>query len=141
MQRTEVPLISSEAGLIRRSVRASLVVTALVGVYGIFLATPAWALAYAACSLWNTSNVYLWHKLLEAFLIDRRKGIALLFAALKMPVLYAAGALFIGRFSVPLGAFLAGFNTIFIVIGLKILGKEYVAALAASREVVREKHS
>jgi hypothetical protein len=134
-------LKSSEAGLVTRSIRASVIVTALVALYALFLASPAWALAYAVCALWNTVNVYLWHKLLRAFLVDRRKTAALIFAVIKIPLLYAIGALFIKFLSLPFGAFLAGFNTIFIVMALKIFGREYVAGLARGRSVIHQRES
>jgi hypothetical protein len=128
-----------EAGLISRSVWASLFVIALVSLYALFLASPAWALIYAASALWSTLNVYLWHKLLLAFLINRRKYSAMYLAAIKLPILYIAGFLLLKFFRFSLVPFLAGFNTIFVILALKILGREYVTALAKSANALRHK--
>jgi hypothetical protein len=134
----EIAALKPEIGLINRTIRASVLLAALGALYAIFFASPQWALLFAASALWNILNVYLWYKLLRAFLVERRKGSAVLYAALKLPVLYAAGALFSQFFGFSLGAFLAGFNIVFLVLALKLLGREYARAVAHNKKQLAE---
>jgi hypothetical protein len=134
----KIAALKLDVGLINRSIRASVLLAALVALYAIFFASPQWALLFAASALWNILNVYLWYRLLRAFLVERRKGSAILYAALKLPVLYAAGALYLHFFGFSLGAFLAGFNIVFVVLGLKLLGREYARAVAQNKKSLAE---
>ena len=83
---------------------------------------------------WGIANLHFLAKLLLAVVnpaVVKRKRVVLL-AAAKFPVLYGIGYLFLAQSGSPVLALLIGFNLLFAVVVLKVLGRLVNEHLAKS---------
>lgn len=107
------------------SLRWTVTIALLVAVIALGYGHYAWAGRYVVIASWTVVNLLIISELLFAVFRDHRKDRALVFLALKMTMLalLVAFAYYVG---LELTSYLAGFNTFFLVIILKSLGRMIV---------------
>ena len=110
---------------INRVIKTTLLLGALVFIFGSFYFDYIYATGIFIGMLWGCANLWLIRQFIVNYITpgDRNLGKLSLLAVVKFPVLYAAAFLILklGWFSVV--SFVIGFSLIFIVITLKALGK------------------
>jgi len=107
--------------------------TALVALYGAVYVGLLWGVQYAVTSCLSIVNFWLIEKLVVAMFAERNKIKSLIWAVVKFPLLYFIAFLFFHNVGFSISSFLAGFNTIFIVLILKAAGKMYIEASQAQQ--------
>lgn len=106
-----------------RTIIITLVVTGLIFLYGVSF-NWQWAVIYCVISLLTSANFYLLYLIFKRLLFHQRKGIVLLLIFIKFFGIVGAGILFLVLFGFNLTAFLAGFNTLFLILILRVLGAQ-----------------
>ena len=107
--------------LVGRTIRSSLVATAILCPFILVHFGNRWALGFALASLWNIVNVGMISFVVREFLGPRRWRILIPLFAIKFPLLYGLGIWGLQSRTVPIGSILVGFHIIFIVLILKAL--------------------
>jgi len=107
--------------LVGRTIRSSLVVTAILCPFLLVHLGSRWALGFALASLWNIVNVGMISFVVREFLGPRRWRILIPLFAIKFPLLYGLGMWGLQSRTIPIGSILAGFHIIFVVLILKAL--------------------
>jgi hypothetical protein len=114
---------------IPRVLRASVVMTALIGLCGLAYPGPLWSFAFVLAGLWSTANLWaLEHLLMLLFRKGNRLALVAFFC-LKIPILYG---LILGYLLwVPWrpSALIGGVTLPYAVIVLKALGRSLVDAM------------
>lgn len=99
---------------------AALVV--ILGAAAAALVSGLWARDFLFAGLWSVVNLRAWHGIIESALVQRRAGPALAWAALKLPLLFGLGFLYLVRMEeLRLSALLLGFHAIFAVFVIRLL--------------------
>jgi hypothetical protein len=117
-----------ERDFLKRTRITALILTAIIGIYATAYVSLLWAVQYAVTSCLSIVNFWLIEKLVVAMLGERNKIKTLIWAVVKLPLLYFVAFLFFHNVGCSISSFLAGFNTIFIVLILKAAGKMYIEA-------------
>ncbi len=118
-----------ESTFFKRTVVVTLIVTGLIFLYALCL-NWRWALNYAVISLLTTLNFYFLYLILKRLLLESAKAMVIFLVCIKFFLFTAIGVLFILWFGFNLTAFMAGFNTLFIVIILRVMGIYFFALQA-----------
>jgi hypothetical protein len=114
---------------IQRVLKASAVVAALIGLYGLVYLEPLWAFAFILAAAWSIANLWvLEHLLILLFERGGRLALVVLFC-LKIPILY--GLILVYLLFVPRrpSALIGGVTLPFVVMVLKALGRSLVDAM------------
>lgn len=110
---------------INRVIKTTLLLGALIFVFGSFYFDYIYSTGIFIGMLWGCANLWFIRQFMVNYLTpgERKMGRLAVLAIIKFPVLYAAAFLILklGWFSVV--AFIIGFSLIFVVIFLKALGK------------------
>lgn len=110
---------------INRVIKTTLLLGALVFIFGSFYFDYIYATGIFIGMLWGCANLWFIRQFIVGYITpgERQLGKLSLLAIIKFPVLYAAAFLILkpGWFSVV--SFVIGFSLIFVVILLKALGK------------------
>lgn len=101
-----------------RALLYSIQFTLLLALATFFLFGKQEALGLAFGGIWSGVNIWTLYKLVDS-LIKRRTLSAVLFAQLKMPVLYGAGGIILVMVSMSIVAVLVGFHLPFLFIGIE----------------------
>ena len=104
-----------------RTVIITLVLSTLIFLYALTFSWR-WAVIYYVISLLTTAYFYLFFLIFRRFLYQQTKGVLFLLIFMKFFGIIGAGLLFLMLFGFNLTAFLAGFNTLFIVLILRVVG-------------------
>jgi len=118
-----------EEKLVRRVLKASVVVAALVGFCGAVYLGTLWAFAFILAAAWSIVNLWVLERLLVLlFRGGSRLALAAVFC-LKIPVLY--GLILLYLIAVPWrpSALLGGITLPYAVIVLKALGRSLIEAM------------
>lgn len=127
---TQVNLITKfESTFFKRTVVITLIITGLVFLYALCF-NWRWAINYAVISLLTTLNFYFLYLILKRLLLESAKAMAIILLCIKFFLFAAIGFFFILWFGFNITAFLAGFNTLFIVIILRVMGIYFFALQA-----------
>jgi hypothetical protein len=109
---------------INRVIKTTLLLGALVFVFGSFYFDWIFSLGIFVGALWGVTNLWFIRQFIVGYITsaDRNAAKLALFAIIKFPILYAAGfvLLYLGWF--PVSSFVVGFSLIFVVILFKALG-------------------
>ncbi len=109
---------------INRVIKTTLLLSAIVFVFGSYYFSWIFSLGIFIGALWGIANLWFIRQFIVGYITseDRNSGMLALFAIIKFPILYAAGflVLYLGWF--PVSAFVIGFSLIFVVIFFKALG-------------------
>jgi hypothetical protein len=109
---------------INRVIKTTLLLSALVFVFGSFYFNWIYSLGIFTGALWGIANLWFLRQFIVGCITneDRNPARLALFALIKFPVLYVAGffLLWLGWF--PVSSFVLGFSLIFVVIFFKALG-------------------
>ena len=106
-----------------RAIKTSLVLCLVISIFALFYLGPRWALQYFFFALIGTANFWLLSQIGLVLLLRRHNKQAIIMAMIKFPLLYTALLLFCHHLGIEVSSFLLGFNTIFLVIFLKIMGQ------------------
>lgn len=114
-----------DTAFIGRTLKASLVLTALSYLLLTYYKGGSWALGFCLGALWSVASLYILKELITRFLtVGDRPAVALLLLLLvKFPLLYVAGYFILAAGSYPVAAPLLGFGLPFVVVVLKAAGR------------------
>ncbi len=104
-----------------RTIAVSLFITILVSLYAACV-NWRWALEYVVISLLTILNFSLLYLICKQILSQQLGHLLLLLVLMKFVLVVGMGAFFLVTFGFIFSAFLAGFNTLFLVIVLRVLG-------------------
>jgi len=108
-----------------RVIRTSLVVGAIVLIFGSFYHDWNYALGIFIGLLFSCANLWviMWFVRRTITLEERRTKLIVLIGMIKFPLLYFIGYLILSADFVPVSSLLVGFTSIFAIILLKVLGR------------------
>lgn len=109
--------------LVDRSIRTSLIATAVVFPFAAVYLGSLSAIGFLAASLWSTANVWVISIVVGEYLGGRRWSRLAVMLCVKFPVLYGLGLWGVSQRVVPVVSVLVGFHMIFLVLILKILSR------------------
>lgn len=114
-----------DIAFLSRTLRASLILTALALLLFSYYKGTSWALGFALGSLWSVANFYLLGQLVvrSLTLSERSWSAIAVLALVKFPLLYLAGYLVLRQTAYPVTAPLFGFALPFAVLVLKAAGR------------------
>jgi len=110
---------------INRIIRTSLLLGALIFIFGSYYYDWQYSLGIFAGLLWGSANLWFIRQFVVGYITnkERKPGNLAIIAIFKFPVLYLAGFLLLWLDIFPVFSFVIGFSLIFVVIVLKALGK------------------
>ena len=118
-----------DENFIRRVLKASVVVAALVGLCGKAYLGSLWAFAFILAAAWSIVNLFVLERLLILlFQRESRLALAAVFC-LKIPVLYGLILLYLIEVPWRPSALLGGITLPYAVIVLKALGRSLIEAM------------
>ena len=108
-----------------RIIRTSLVVGAIVLIFGSFYHDWNYSLGIFIGLLFSCANLWaiMWFVRRTITLEQRKTKSIVLIALVKFPVLYLVGYLILKSEIVPVASLLVGFSLVFVIIVLKVLGR------------------
>ena len=113
--------------LVGRSIRTSLIATAITFPFLVIYTGSLWAIGFAAASLWSTGNIWVISIVVGEY-FGRRRGSRLAFLlCVKFPILYGLGIWALYQRVVPVLSILIGFHMIFLVLVLKVISRRFLA--------------
>lgn len=114
-----------DTAFITRTLKASLLLTALSFLLFSYYRGGSWALGFCLGALWTAASLYLLRELAVRFLTtgDRPLSALLVLALLKFPILYVAGYFILAAGIYPVSAPLLGFALPLAVVVLKAAGR------------------
>lgn len=110
--------VNFEERFFQRTILSTLIISALIFLYGLSF-NWRWAVIYLTISFLTIANFFLLYLILKRLLLRRAKYSTLLLVFVKFFIIFGAGLFFLLKFGFSLSAFLAGFNTLFLVIILR----------------------
>jgi len=109
---------------IGRTIKTSLILSALIFIFGAFYFDTRYSLGIAIGLICNTANVWMIMGLVRRTLTpdDRKPLPIILFSMLKFPILYGLGYLVLRSDIAPVASYMVGFVLLFAVVLLKVAG-------------------
>jgi len=109
---------------INRVIKTTLLLGALVFIFGSYYFDWTYSLGIFTGVLWGCANLWFIREFIVNYLTtgDRNAGKLALLALIKFPILYGAGFLVLWLGWFPVVSFVAGFSLIFVVVVFKALG-------------------
>ncbi|NIP43775.1 MAG: hypothetical protein GWN61_19245 [candidate division Zixibacteria bacterium] len=109
---------------INRVIKTTLLLGALIFVFGSYYFDWTYSLGIFTGVLWGCANLWFIRQFIVNYLTtgDRNAGKLALFALIKFPILYGAGFLILWLGWFPVVSFVMGFSLIFLVVVFKALG-------------------
>ncbi len=110
---------------INRIIRTSLLLGALIFIFGSYYFDWQYSMGIFAGMLWGSANLWFIRQFMVSYLTtgERDAKKLAIIAVIKFPVLYLAGFFLLWFNLFPVLSFVIGFTLIFVVIVLKALGK------------------
>ena len=112
-----------EHRFISRTLLSTSVVTLIIFLYSLHI-DWRWGVTYAVISVLTALNFLVFYYIFTLLLFQRSKGYIVVLVFFKLFAIYGSGILFLYFWGFHLSAFLAGINTLFIVILLRMIGSQ-----------------
>jgi hypothetical protein len=113
--------------LVSRSIRTSLIATAITFPFLTVYIGSLWALGFAAASLWSTANLWAISMVVREYFGRRRWTRLAFLLGVKFPILYGLGIWGLYQRAVPVFSILIGFHVILLVVVLKAVSHRFLA--------------
>ncbi len=114
--------------IVDRTVRSSLVATAVAFPFLLVHVSAEWAMGVALASLWSCANVWMISMVVREYFGPRRTPLLALLLGVKFPLLYGIGIWGLSQRAVPALSILVGFHIIFLVLVLKVLSQRLLCS-------------
>lgn len=109
---------------IGRTIKTSIILSALVFIFGAFYFDASYSLGISIGLLFNVANVWIIMGLVKRVVTaeDRKPLPIIIFSLVKFPVLYTIGYFVLRSEIAPVSSFMIGFVLLFAVIFMKVAG-------------------
>ncbi len=111
--------------LVDRTIRSSLVATAVLFPFVFIHIDVSWAIGFALASFWSCANVWVISVVVQEYFGARRVPRLALLLGVKFPLLYGLGLWGLSQRAAPSSSILVGFHIIFVVLILKVLSQRF----------------